>query len=122
MTGTADRVVPWQPGVRWQVICQDEAQWRVGIYSPPEASASDITELEQHDCPELFLLLEGELTIVCREANGDLREIALSRTHPVLVTSPHGGFCPGGPFTGVALVVERATFETLYTPLAPALL
>ena len=33
---------------------------------------------------------------------------------PVLVTAPHAGFCPDGPHSGRALVVERDAFDTKY--------
>lgn len=97
---------------RWQVLCGDTDHWRVGIYSPPESSPAEIDELELHDCPELFLLLEGELTLVL--ADGELRELPLEAGRPVLVTAPHCGYCPRGPHTGVALVVERDRFTTEY--------
>ena len=32
----------------------------------------------------------------------------------VLVKAPHSGYCPDGPHTGVAFVVERDAFETEY--------
>jgi hypothetical protein len=99
---------------RWQVLCGDSGHWRVGVYSPPESSAAEIDELELHDCPELFLLLDGELTLVL--ADRELRELPLEPGRPVLVTVPHCGYCPGGPHTGAALVVERDRFTTEYRP------
>lgn len=101
------------PHQRWQVLCGDAEHWRVGLYSPPEASAEEISELETHDCPELFQLLSGALTLLLFE-DGELRQVPLEPGRPVLVTAPHSGFCPGGPHTGVALVVERDRFSTLY--------
>ena len=47
-----------------------------------------------------------------------MREQPLEPGRPVLVASPHCGFCPDGPHTGVALVVERDAFTTEYR--APA--
>lgn len=101
------------PGERWQVLCGDAGHWRVGVYSPAEASAKDCAELEQHDCPELFLLTSGRLTLV-RVEQGRLCEQALELGKPVLVEGPHSGFCPDGAHTGTALVVERDAFETQY--------
>lgn len=103
------------PGQRWQVLCGDAGHWRVGLYSPGESRRGDIAELEQHDCPELFLLLSGRLTLVLEEAGG-VRELPLEAGRPVLVTAPHCGYCPDGPHTGLALVVERDSFETEYNP------
>ncbi len=104
-------------GERWQVLCGDEAHWRVGLYSPAEQHPEDIEELEKHDCPELFLLLSGRLTLLVAR-DGALQELALEPGRPVLVDAPHCGFCPDGPHTGVAFVVERDRFETEYR--APA--
>ncbi|MBM4371936.1 MAG: hypothetical protein FJ098_09795, partial [Deltaproteobacteria bacterium] len=70
-------------------------------------------ELERHDCPELFLLLEGSLTLVLA-CDGELRDVALEPGRPILVEAPHGGYCPDGPYTGAALVIERDAFNTEY--------
>jgi hypothetical protein len=110
-----DRLLDVQPGVRWQVLCGDEGHWRLGMYSPAEASAADCQELERHDCPELFVLISGRMTLLCAEG-GALKEIPLEQGKPLLVTVPHNGFCPDGPHTGVAMVVERDAFETEYRP------
>jgi hypothetical protein len=32
------------------------------------------------------------------------------------VTAPHNGFCPNGPHSGTALVIERDSFDTEYRP------
>lgn len=100
-------------GALWQVLCGDAGHWRLGIYSPREAGLADIHEMERHDCPELFLLLKGDLTLVLAEGGG-LRELPLEAGRPVLVTLPHAGYCPRGPHSGVALVVERDSFDTQY--------
>ncbi len=100
---------------RWQVLCGDSDHWRLGVYSPPEDSANQCAELERHDCPELFLLLSGNVTLLLSE-NGGLRELPLEPGRPCLVTAPHAGFCPDGPHTGQALVVERDSFDTEYRP------
>jgi hypothetical protein len=99
--------------VRWQVLCGDRGHWRAGIYMPAESSRAEVNELERHDCPELFLLLSGALTLVLAEG-GAVRELPLAIGKPVLVTAPHSGYCPGGPHTGAAFVVERDAFDTEY--------
>ena len=101
------------PGVRWQVLCGDEGHWRVGLYSPAETRAEDCAELERHDCPELFLLTQGSMTLLLAEGSG-LRELPLELGRAVQVSGPHSAFCPDGPHTGVALVVERDAFDTEY--------
>ena len=105
--------LPWPKDERWKVLCGDDGHWRVGIYSPPETKAQELPELERHTCPELFMLMQGKLTLLI--ADGDrVREQPLELGVPVLVTAPHAGFCPDGPHTGVAFVVERDVFETEY--------
>lgn len=108
-----DALLDVAPEKRWQVLCGDAGHWRVGVYSPPETSAAQCQELERHDCPELFLLLSGRLSLVLGE-HGGTRVLELEPNRPVLVSSPHSGFCPGGPHTGAALVVERDSFDTEY--------
>lgn len=103
------------PGVRWQVVCGDAGHWRAGIYAPAEARIEDVTELERHDCPELFLLIQGRMTLVLADGTG-VRELPLEPGRPVLVESPHSAYCPDGPHTGVAFVVERDAFLTELAP------
>lgn len=98
---------------RWKPLCGDAKHWRVGIFSPIIASRKEVVEFEQHDCPELFMLIEGALTLVVIE-NGVERQIRLKKNVPVLVTAPHAGFCPNGSHTGKAFVVERDEFDTMY--------
>ncbi len=113
----ANQPLPYPDAARWSVVCGDPGHWRVGVYSPGESNAEEIDELERHDCPELFVLLRGQLSLML--ADGDqVRTLALEPGVPVLVTSPHAGFCPNGPHTGTALVVERDAFDTEYR--APA--
>ena len=97
----------------WQVLCGDRGQWRVGLYSPELTAAEECEEFEHHDCPEFFLLLEGRLTLLLAKDRKIVR-LALQAGQPVLVTVPHSGFCPDGPHTGKALVVERDAFDTVY--------
>ncbi len=101
----------------WQVLCGDSDHWRLGLYSPREQGAADLRELEKHDCPEVFWLLSGKLTLLLAR-NRKLEELPLEIGKPVLVTVPHAGFCPDGPHKGQALVVERDTFTTEYRPIA----
>jgi hypothetical protein len=102
-----------EPERNWQVLCGDRDHWRVGIYSPAATSAEQIAELEQHDCAELFCLLAGKLTLLVAR-NRQLEQLVLEPGRPVLVDAPHAGFCPDGPHSGRALVVERDSFDTRY--------
>ena len=102
-----------EAGRLWQVLCGDADHWRAGVYSPAATSAADLPELERHTCPELFLLLEGRVTLLLHDGDG-VRELPLEHGKPVLVTHPHSGFCPDGPHTGKVFVVERDVFSTTY--------
>ena len=103
-------------GTVWQVLCGDKDHWRTGIYSPKETKLEEVQKLEQHTCPELFMLLEGKLSLVLYN-NGKIEVLELERFKPVLVDTWHNGFCPNGPFAGMALVVERDHFVTEYKPI-----
>ncbi len=102
-----------EPARLWQVLCGDGEHWRAGVWSPAATSAADCPELERHSCPELFLLLEGSVTLLLHDGEG-VRELPLEPGRPVLVTQPHSGFCPDGAHTGKAFVVERDVFSTHY--------
>lgn len=106
-----------ESGRHWQVVCGDGGHWRVGLYSPSNASAAACAELEQHDCPEFFTLMSGNVTLLLAR-DGRLVEQKLEHGKPILVACPHNGFCPDGPNSGVALVVERDSFSTTYRPAA----
>jgi hypothetical protein len=97
----------------WEVIFNEGQNWRVGIYRPKYRLRDEIRELEQHSCPESFLLLEGELTMLYRDAAGTLHEKQLSKGELVTFSEPHAGFSAN--LDGVAFVVENAKFETVYT-------
>jgi hypothetical protein len=102
-----------EAGRLWQVLCGDAGHWRAGIYAPAATSPAGCPELERHTCPELFLLLEGRLTLLVHDGD-TVRELPLAPGQPVLVVAPHSGFCPDGPHTGRAFVVERDLFSTEY--------
>jgi len=76
------------PQERWQVLCGDAGHWRAGAYSPPQYRADQVHELERHDCPELFLLVAGNVTLVLSDDAGGTRELALEPGKPVLVSTP----------------------------------
>jgi len=112
-----DAAIEPRPNQQWQVLCGDAGHWRAGIYSPAQSDPGELGELERHTCPELFLLIEGRLTLLL--ADGDrVHELALEPGKPVLVSAPHAGFCPDGPHTGRAFVVERDAFRTEYSQIA----
>jgi len=97
----------------WNVIFNEGTHWRIGIYRPKYTRAQDILELEQHSCPESFLLIEGEITMLFKNKNGEIAEKPLDKHSLITMTGPHAGFSPRSD--GMALVVENAIFETIYT-------
>jgi len=104
----------WADATRWQVLCGDAGHWRLGVYSPSATSAAACAELELHECPELFLLVSGRLILVLADGQGGTREVPLEAGRPNLAEAPHNGYCPDGPHTGTALVIERDSFDTEY--------
>ncbi len=100
----------------WSVIFNEGNHWRIGIYRPKYRSAAEISELEQHTCPEAFLLLQGQLTMLYKDDQGVLREKQLQPMELTTFTEPHAGFSPD--LSGVAFVVENAKFTTQYTDIA----
>ena len=42
--------------------------------------------------------------------------MALEAGSPVLISAPHATYCPDGPHSGVALVVERADLPKQWQP------
>jgi len=99
---------------RWQVICGDKGHYRIGVYSPEFASQEQIKILEKHSCDEFFLLLEGSMSLLLIDDRGKEKVIKLKPMKPVFVRGWHNGFCEGGKFTGIAIVVERDKFITKY--------
>ncbi len=97
----------------WQVLCGDSGVWRCGLFSPKFSSVDEIQKLERHNCPEFFMLIEGNLSLLVVDS-GEKTLIKLERYKPVMIRDWHDGFCPKGPYTGKALVVERDVFETEY--------
>jgi hypothetical protein len=109
-----DKAIRWPADERWNVLCGDSGHWRCGVFSPPESSRDQVGELEVHDCPELFLLVSGNVTLVLSDGAGGTRDLPLEPGMPVLVKAPHSAYCPDGPFSGTCFVVERDEFETEY--------
>lgn len=108
-----NELLSYAEGERWRVLCGDEDHWRLGIYSPSKSAPEQVTELEWHDCPELFLLIGGEVSLLLRDEQGE-RVLRLEPRKPALITCFHTGFCPNGAHTGTCLVIERDAFKTVY--------
>ncbi len=103
--------MPIGPSGIWKVLFQDSACWRMGVYRPEHGSPDDITVLERHTCPELFICTGGRMGLLIIE-NGNERVIELESDEALFTADFHNGFSlsEGGYF----LVVERTAFTTVY--------
>ncbi len=99
------------PTMRWEVFASDRDHWRMGLYRPEARTPADITELEKHSCPELFLCLGGRAGLLILDGVGDTI-VEFEPGEALLVTDYHNGFLiePDAFF----MVVERTTFSTEY--------
>jgi hypothetical protein len=105
--------LPFKENKTWQVLCGDTKHWRSGIYSPSFSKKEEVTELEMHTCPELFILIEGKVILVLEE-KGKIKELNLEYGKPVMINTWHNAYCPDGVHTGKVFVVERDEFITEY--------
>jgi len=111
MSMTNDTKFPVQPDGRWHIPVSDDGYWRMGVYRPEHRSPDDITRLEKHSCPELFICQGGRAGLVIGSGERE-RVIELSPGEAVHVTEHHNGFLidPVAYF----FVVERTSFTTEY--------
>jgi hypothetical protein len=93
---------------RWEVLFR-EGNWLVGLYCPERASREEVQELEKHDFPELFYLVDGEVTLLVGEK---VKEVKLTRDRAVVVEDWHNAYGKGK-----VLVVEREGVKTEFRPL-----
>ena len=101
---------------RWRVVFRDSDRWQLGIYVPENEKLEDIEFLEKHDCPELFILVDGRVTLVL--SDGDrLEEVEMEKGKAYVVEAWHNAYRPGGVH-GIALVVERPDVKTEYRRLS----
>ena len=97
---------------RWKVIFNDDMKWRVGIYVPENKSLEEISYLEAHNAPELFLLLKGKVNLVISEDLQSYKIISMEKYKIYIVNEWHNAFRIGDE--GIALVVERSDIATKY--------
>lgn len=100
-----------QPEGRWHVPVADDGYWRSGVYKPEFTSPSEITVLEKHSCPELFICQAGRMGLLTG-SGPDERVLEMEPGEAIFVTGYHNGYSldPDGYF----LVVERTSFTTEY--------
>ena len=95
---------------RWKVVFRDKNKWLSGLYSPEFTKAGEIKKFEKHSGPELFLLLEGRMTLVLLTPKGR-EEIPLKKGEAVIVDTYHNAYRPRGA-KGLALVIEKDNIST----------
>lgn len=96
---------------RWEIIAQDAAQWRVGIYNPECNHPDEVTMLEKHSCPELFICINAPCGLLLL-IDGIEQQIVLNPNDAVMITEFHNGFKLDKE--GCFIVVERVDFTTEY--------
>lgn len=94
---------------RWNVLF-DEGSWIMGVYKPEFTRRDEIKELEKHNFPEMFYLVEGEIMLLLKEDKGRLKELALEPGEAVILDCWHNAYSPDG--RGTALVMERKGIKT----------
>jgi hypothetical protein len=99
------------PDSRWSVIFRDGGSWRAGLYRPESARQEDVTVLEKHTCPELFVCLQGRAGLILKNGSEEMI-VELAPHQALMVSEHHNGFTidPEGYF----LVIERTAFTTEY--------
>lgn len=95
---------------RWKIIFRHKNNWRCGIYIPDFTDSSQIQKFEKHDGPELFLLLQGKVTLVLLK-HKRRKEVPLKNDEIVIVNTWHNAYRPKGS-KGVALVIEKDNIST----------
>lgn len=95
---------------RWKVIFRHKNNWLCGIYIPEFTDACEIQKFEKHNGPELFLLLQGKVTLVLLEGN-KRRKVPLKKDEVVIVNTWHNAYRPKGG-KGVVLVIEKDNIST----------
>lgn len=95
-------------GKRWEVLFK-EGNWLVGLYCPEHTSKEQVEVLEKHDFPELFYLVEGDVTLLIGEK---CKEVKLAKNKAVVVEDWHNAYGKGK-----VLVVEREGVKTEFKQL-----
>jgi len=96
---------------RWKIIFRHKNNWLCGIYIPEFTDVSQIKKFEKHDGPELFLLLEGKVTLVLLEGNKRCK-VPLKKNKIVIVNTWHNAYRPKDS-KGVVLVIEKDNISTI---------
>jgi len=97
--------------MRWNVVFKDEERWQCGIYVPENSDRSQIKRMEKHDGPELFYLIEGNITLVLSEDGKKITELPMEKNIVYIVNEWHNAYRPNG-MKGISLVIEKTGVKT----------
>lgn len=106
---------------RWRVIFEqaETPGYKIGLYRPEFRRTEEIDWLEQHEGPEIFLLLQGEVTLVLRNSQSDPASeelLPLEISKPVAVFGFHNAFADED---GLCYVVEATGMATRFSQRNP---
>jgi hypothetical protein len=104
------RVCDLKTTERWKVLFRDKNVWLAGLYVPEFTHRDEISLLEKHDAPELFYLIDGNVTLVLGSEDGTV-DVPLDKNQAIFVGTWHNAYRPMGGF-GLVLVVERDGVKT----------
>ena len=99
--------IPLEGKKRWRVLFRESDRWLAGLYIPENRTREDVKVLEKHNASELFMLLDGNVTLVLKSDRGKARNVPLRKNELVIVDEWHNGYG-----RGKALVIERSTNRT----------
>ncbi|RLF21703.1 MAG: hypothetical protein DRN15_05440 [Thermoprotei archaeon] len=101
---------------RWRVVYKEDEKWQCGIYSPEFSSKEEVSYLERHNAPELFLLIRGEVVLLLSKDGKEVEEVRMKPGIIYIVEEWHNAYSPKRD--GVVLVIERPDIKTEYIRLS----
>jgi len=96
---------------RWRVL-YNEGNWLCGLYKPEFRRKNEVVILERHNAPELFLLIDGKITLLVKRDRGRLRELKMKKGEVIVLTDWHNAYSPDA--RGEAIVIEKNGVKTTF--------
>jgi len=95
----------------WNPLFRDKKNWLFGYFKPTARSLEELTYLELHKYPELFLLVKGRIVLTLKKnKNSRIEELELKPGEVVIVNCWHNGYALEPD--SVSLVIERPVNPT----------
>jgi len=95
---------------RLKVLFRDKNVWLAELYVPEFTHRNEISLLEKHDAPELFYLIDGNVTLVLGSEDETV-DVPLNKNQAIIVETWHNAYRPTGGL-GLILVIERDGVKT----------